>query len=212
MVDTIVIAIVSFVFGALFIEIAKRYRKRPKGYIRLRHNGSDERDYSGKRVREQRRDSTSSVRSKFDYLFNYGGSKRESSKVDLESVEKSFRPDPKPAASFGSSELQNKYLDLSHIAVDRAPTPETTPLEQSPYSSSSYSSPYSQSTPSFQTNSAPPQNTQNTQNIASSPYMQNTGYSPMSSVGQTQSPPMERPPIKKDEKEHEWKPMGFFDD
>ncbi|MFH1432977.1 MAG: hypothetical protein ABIG84_07220 [archaeon] len=208
MADTLTIAIVSFLFGAIFFELLKTYRKRPKGYIRIKHNDSDERDLSGKRVREQRRDSTSSVRSKFDYLFNYGGSKREPSKVDLESVEKSFQPDPKPAASFGSSELQNKYLDLSHIAVDREPRPETTPTQQSPYSSSSYSSPYSQSTPNYPPNNAP----QNPQNIASSPYMQNTGYSPMSSVGQTQSAPLERPPIKKDEKEHEWKPMGFFDD
>lgn len=210
MTDTLTIAVVSFILGAVFIEIAKKYIKRPKGYVRINNKVYGEHEISEKRT-TKRSSGPSAIRSKFDYLFNYS-SKKDAPKVDLADVEKSFQPDPKPVSQIGSGELQNRYLDLSQVASNSTQSTET-PSGQAQYT------PY---TP-------PPQNT------ASPQFTQNTGYTPpiqptappaFEPAAQTPFEPAAQPPIqpaaqtppvgdttpKKDEKEHEWKPMGFFDD
>ncbi len=195
MTDTVTIAIVSFILGAVFIEVARVYIKRPKGYVRIKHKGLGETEISGGRA-TQGRESAPALRSKFDNLFNHK-SDRETPKVDLADVEKSFQPDPKPEAQEAPAGLQNRYLDLSHLAASDNPTTETMPTQQQPQYT-----PYSQ----------PPQSMANPQITPA------TGYTPPVSppAVHAQTPPVTlpvgEPKAAKDEKGQEWKPMGFFDD
>ncbi len=195
MTDTMTIAIVSFILGAVFIEVARVYIKRPKGYVRIKHKGLGETEISGGRA-TQGRESAPALRSKFDNLFNRK-SDREAPKVDLADVEKSFQPDPKPEAQEAPAGLQNRYLDLSHLAASDNPTAETTPAQQQPQYT-----PYSQ----------------NVQSVANPQITPATGYTPPMPppAAQAQTPPVTlpagEPKAAKDEKGQEWKPMGFFDD
>ncbi len=194
MTDTMMIAIVSFILGAVFIEVARVYIKRPKGYVRIKHSGLGETEIPGRRT-TQGSDSAHALRSKFDNLFNYK-SDRETPKVDLADVEKSFQPDPKPEAQEAPAGLQNRYLDLSHLAASDNPTAETTPTQQQQHI------PYSQ----------------NVQSMANPQITPATGYTPPMPppAAQVQTPPVTppagEPKAAKDEKGQEWKPMGFFDD
>ncbi len=208
MTDTLVIALVSFILGAVFFELMKKYVKRPKGYIRIKHHG----DGSGGRLVDERRatkrsGAPSAIRSKFDYLFNYG-SRKDPPKIDLAGVEKSFQPDSKPAP-MGGGELQNRYLDLSQVATNTNSSPVDTPVQQPQY-------------PSF---SQTPVSSPAVESTTASPFVPSTGYAPVAQppvqpmpqppiqpVVQTPAPVVGAPPVKKEEKEHEWKPMGFFDD
>lgn len=210
MVDTIVIVLVSFISGAIFFELAKRYVKRPKGYIRLKHHGSGDVDLTDRRTRRST-ESTPSIRSKYDSLFDYA-SKNNVRKVDLESVEKSFQPDPRPQSYPVQNKLQNRYLDLSHITssdADSHASSYSSPAAQpKQYPSQQYSSYSQMQTPSPQTAPNPSTYSQPTQT---------TGYAAPQSPVQTQTPAFQTPSVepqkpKTEEKEHEWKPMGFFDD
>lgn len=210
--EMLVVALVSFIFGAVFFELMKKYVKRPKGYIRIKHQG----DGSGGRLVDERRatkrsGAPSAIRSKFDYLFNYG-SRKDPPKVDLADVEKSFQPDAKPAP-MGSGELQNRYLDLSQVATNNnestSVTPAGTTAGQPQYPSFSQTpasspAPESTFTPQFtpSTGYAP----------VAQPPVQPTPQSSILPGVQTPAPVVGAPPVKKEEKEHEWKPMGFFDD
>ncbi len=207
MTDTIVIALVSFILGALFFEIAKKYVKRPKGYIRIKHHG----DGSGGRVVDDRKSTKrsgapSAIRSKFDYLFNYG-SRKDPPKIDLADVEKSFRPDSKPAP-MGSGELQNRYVDFSQVAVNNdADTSNSPPVGQPQYPSFSQGAPVS-SLPPVTSSFAPSTG----YNPVAQPPVQPTSQFPIQPAEQSPVSPASAPAVKKEEKEHEWKPMGFFDD
>ena len=206
--EILIVALVSFIFGALFFEMMKKYVKRPKGYIRIKHHG----DGSGGRLVDERKatrrsGAPSAIRSKFDYLFNYG-SRKDPPKIDLADVEKSFQPDSKPAP-MGTGELQNRYLDLSQVVGNTSSSPVETPVQQPQY-------------PSF--SQTPPPSTAPESTMAS-PFAPSTGYAPVAQppIQPVSQPPIQPgvqtpapiagvPPVKKEEKEHEWKPMGFFDD
>jgi len=206
--EILVVALVSFVFGAVFFELMKSYIKRPKGYVRIKHHG----DGSGGRVVDERKatrrsGAPSAIRSKFDYLFNYG-SRKDTPKVDLADVEKSFQPDAKPAP-MGSGELQNRYLDLSQVVTGTNSSPVDAPAVQPQYPSFSQtpaSSPASGNTftPQFTPSTGYAPVAQPPVQPVSQPPVQPVAQTPVSAVGV--------PPVKKEEKEHEWKPMGFFDD
>ncbi len=206
--DTLVIALVSFIFGAVFFELMKKYVKRPKGYIRIKHHG----DGSGGRLVDEKRatrrsSAPSAIRSKFDYLFNYG-SRKDPPKVDLADVEKSFQPNPKPAP-MGTGELQNRYLDLSHVAGNTTSSPVDAPVQQPQYPSFSQTPAYS---PAPETTMAPPFTPSTGYAPVAQPPVQPVSQPPIQPVAQTPAPIIGEPPVKKEEKEHEWKPMGFFDD
>jgi len=202
MVETIMLAVLSFVLGAIFFQAMKWLSNRPKGYVRLGHNGAEERSFTERRS-AAKKDDVSPVRSKFDYLFNYK-SKKNTTKINLEDVEKSYRPEPRSnyAAPRSGGEIKNNYIDLSSISsiennrqssvIDTPITPPPQSFFQAPVSSEPTSSSLS-----FSQN--------NNNNVASF-------FTPASPPMQAQPPVAEQPKQQKDEKERDWRPMGFFDE
>lgn len=203
MVETMILAILSFVLGAIFFQATKWLSGRPKGYVRLGHNGAEERSFTERRS-ASRKDEVSPVRSKFDYLFNYK-SKKNTTKINLEDVEKSYRPDARAIyqAPRSSGEIKNNYIDLSCIennrssgVVDSSITPSQQSFFQAPVNSEPNNSSLSFSQNNFSQN-----------NNSSGSF-----FTPASPPVQTQPPVAEQPKQQKDEKERDWRPMGFFDE
>ena len=195
------LAVVSFVLGVIFFQAVKWFSARPKGYVRLGHNGFEERGVPERRS-SSRRDDVSAVRSKYDYLFNYKP-KKNSPKINLDDVEKSYRPEPRSesAAPRNTGELKNNYVDLSYLESNkRASAPETT-MTSSP-----------QIQPFFQ---APINSEQGSANSPFAPSQANNSgpfFTPANPPAMAQPPNLEAPKQQKDEKERDWRPMGFFDE
>ncbi len=192
------LAIFSFVLGAIFFQAIKWLSSRPKGYVRLGHNGAEERSFTERRS-ASRKDDASPVRSKFDYLFNYK-SKKNTTKVNLEDVEKSYRPEPRAnyLAPHSSGEIKNNYIDLSCIENNRQSSVIDTPITPPPQSF-------------FQA----PVNSEPTSSSLSFSQNNNSAgsfFTPASPPLQAQPPVAEQPKQQKDEKERDWRPMGFFDE
>lgn len=203
MVETIMLAILSFALGVVFFQAVKWLSGRPKGYVRLGHNGAEERSFAERRS-PSRKDDVSPVRSKFDYLFNYK-SKKNTTKINLEDVEKSYRPEPRAnyQAVRSGGEIKNNYIDLSSIEDNRHSSVIDTQFNQPPQSF--FQAPVS-SEPTNPSLSFPQSNFSQDNSSAGS------FFTPASPPVQTQPPVAEQLKPRKDEKERDWRPMGFFDE